>query len=140
MRGGRGGSGGTAAVLVTVAALAMTACGNDGRAAGTHRVDRALFDSTGTWVHAGVSARTRVEVPPLRPAALGADTAGRAFHLYQTRCGSCHLPPDPAMKSGEHWSFLVRRMQDKTRTAGLLPMTDAEADSIMALLRKHGSR
>lgn len=98
---------------------------------------RTYFDSTGTYVHAGISTRTDVAVEPLDPTTLGSDSASRSYHLYGMRCGSCHEAPDPMMKTGEHWSFLVGRMQDKTRTAGVIPMTDAETDSILTFLRRH---
>lgn len=101
---------------------------------------RAYFDESGDYVHAGVSVRARPEVQPMDPSSFGADTTSREFHLYQMRCAACHEPPDPQMKTPEHWSFLIGRMKDKTRTAGLIPMTDAEADSILGLLMRHGKR
>lgn len=101
---------------------------------------RAYFDSTGSYVHAGVSTRTNADIEPLRPSSLGSDTTRRIYDLYAMRCGSCHDAPSPRMKTGEHWSFMIGRMQDKTRTAGLIPMTDAEADSILDFLRRHARR
>jgi hypothetical protein len=44
------------------------------------------------------------------------------------------------MKSGEHWSYLVGRMRENTRTTGLIPMSEAEADSILGFLRAHARR
>lgn len=121
--------------------LAVAAAGCDTRAPWEREaLGRTYFDSTGTYVHAGVSTRARANIEPLRAASLGADTARAAYHLFVMRCGSCHDAPDPAMRSPEHWTVLVRRMQDKTRTAGLIPMTDAEADSILGLLREHARR
>jgi hypothetical protein len=101
---------------------------------------RAYFDPSGAFVHAGVSARARPAVVPMAAGAFGADTLGRDFHLFRTRCGACHEAPDPGMKTAEHWSFLIGRMKDKTKTAGLIPMTDAEADSILGSLMRHGRR
>lgn len=126
-----------AAIVFAVAALAgLSAC--DTRPSWERQaMGRTYFDSTGTYVHAGISTRADPDIEPLRRSSLGADTASRSYHLYGMRCGSCHDAPDPKMKSDEHWSFLVGRMQDKTRTAGVIPMTDAEADSILTFLRRH---
>ncbi|MEQ9569868.1 MAG: hypothetical protein RLN75_06730 [Longimicrobiales bacterium] len=96
------------------------------------------FDSTGTYVDAGVSVRFQPDIEPLRRSSLGPDTA-RSYHLFAARCGSCHAVPDPDMNTGEHWSFLMRRMQDKTRRAGVIPISDAESDSILTFLRKHAA-
>lgn len=101
---------------------------------------RAYFDETGSFVHAGVSVRARPDVTPMDPSSFGPDTATRAFDLYRMRCAACHEPPDPTLKTPEHWSFLIGRMKANTATAGLIPMTDAEADSILALLMRHGKR
>ena len=97
---------------------------------------RAYFDSTGTYVDAGVSVRFKPDIEPLDPSSLGSDSTSRAYHLFAMRCGSCHAAPDPAGKTGEHWTFLIGRMQDKTRRAGVIPMTDAEADTILAFLHR----
>lgn len=130
---------GPATVLAALAiVLAVAAC--DTRPAWEQARGRLYFDSTGTYVHAGVSTRTDVDIEPLDRASLRGDTTGRPFHLYSMRCGSCHDAPDPAMKTGEHWSYLIGRMQDKTATAGLIPMTDAEADTVLGFLRRHAPR
>ena len=100
---------------------------------------RSYFDSTGTYVDAGVSVRIQPDIEPLRKSALGPDSTARSYLLFAMRCGSCHAVPDPGMKTGEHWSFLLRRMQDRTHRAGVIPMSDAESDSILTFLRKHAA-
>lgn len=130
------GWGGRAILLGSVSMVALTAC--DTRPSWEREsLGRRYFDSTGTYVHAGISTRADPDIQPLRRSSLGADTASRSYHLYGTRCGSCHEAPDPRMKTGEHWPVLIGRMQAKTRSAGVIPMTDAEADSILRFLRKH---
>lgn len=101
---------------------------------------RGYYDVTGDFVHAGVSMRTPPELQPMDPSSFGADTASREFHLYRMRCAACHEVPDPGLKTGSQWSYLVERMKGKTATAGLIPMADAEADSILELLSRHGKR
>lgn len=101
---------------------------------------RSYYDTTGSYVHAGVSMRTAPDLRPMDPSSFGADTASREFHLYRMRCAACHEVPDPELKTPSQWSYLIDRMKDKTGTAGLIPMTDAEADSIVDLLSRHGRR
>lgn len=101
---------------------------------------REYFDSTGAYVHAGVSTRAAPDIDPLDVSNLHGDTTAADFKLYQMRCAACHELPDPTMKTAEHWSFLIGRMQGKTETAGLIPMTDEEAEGILGFLRRHAKR
>lgn len=119
--------------------LAAGAC--DARPAGQRQaLGRTYFDSTGAYVHAGVSTRMTADIEPLRLSTLRGDTTSGAYHLYAMRCGACHLAPDPLMKTDEQWAFLIGRMQTKTATAGLIPMSDAEADTVLHFLRTHARR
>lgn len=101
------------------------------------RLSTSYFDSTETYRSAGVSTRVRADLTPLKPSSLRGDTLGRSFHLLRTRCAACHQVPDPTMKTAQHWPYLVSRMRKRTESAGLIPMTGAEGDTILRLLQKH---
>ncbi|MGD2067174.1 MAG: hypothetical protein PVI57_00710 [Gemmatimonadota bacterium] len=127
------------AAVVLPLLLLTAAC--DARAGRERQaLGREYFDSTGSYVHAGVSTRARADIDPLDVSSLDGDTTAADFKLYQMRCAACHELPDPTMKTGEHWSFLIGRMQGKTETAGLIPMTDEEAEAILGFLRRHARR
>jgi hypothetical protein len=128
-------------LAVTVLAAVVTGCESESRPAWQREtLGRAYFDDSGRFAHAGVSTRLDLDLRPLDPTALGADTLRPEFHLFRRRCGSCHNPPNPSDLTGEQWSYLIPRMKEKTETAGLLPISDAQADSILGLLLTHAKR
>lgn len=101
------------------------------------RLSSGYFDSTGTYKNAGVSTRIQADITPLDPESLHGDTLVRAFQLFRMRCAACHRVPDPTMKEGQYWPYTVGKMRERTEKAGLVPMTEAEADSILDFLRRH---
>jgi hypothetical protein len=126
-------------MTVAFVALAVAAC--DARPSWEREaLGREYFDPSGSYGYAGVSTRMRADIEPLDPSTLQGDSSSADVHLYQMRCGACHQVPDPRMKAPEHWAYLVRRMRGKAEGAGLMPMTDAEGDTIVALLRAHARR
>ena len=129
------------AVLVLVLLPFVAGCGSDAPAMGERAgLGRSYFDAAGRHSGAGVSTRVRGRVEPYEPASFGADTLGREFHLFRARCSSCHEAPDPGVRSAEHWGFLLPRMVETSKRAGVLPMSQAEADSILALLQRNAGR
>ncbi len=54
--------------------------------------------------------------------------------LFKSRCGQCHLPPDPAQHSADAWPAIVDRMRKNIATDKRTPITDAERMEIVAFL------
>lgn len=135
MIGSRTGLLGPALLLVSLAG----GC-NDRPSWARERLGRAYFDSAGAYVHAGISTRIHPRLEPLDLPNLHGDTLGRPFQLFRMRCAACHRVPDPSMKSDQHWPYLVGKMKERTKSAGLVPMTDAEADTILRFLKEHSRR
>lgn len=86
---------------------------------------------------AGVSARARVDVPPLRARKIGADTASAEYHRYMNRCMACHAPPAPSLHSREEWPGVVQRMDAAMRAAGTLGLRGEERAAVLRFLERH---
>ena len=88
---------------------------------------------------AGVS--TRILDPPraLDMAEYTAEHGGAGFRKYMNRCGGCHEPPDPTLRTAAGWEPLIQRMEAHITEAGLLPPTAEERDTIRAFLRRHAA-
>lgn len=124
-------------VALAVLAGGLTSC-DDRPSWAREQIGPSYFDSAGAYSNAGVSTRLRGDPVPLDASTLEGDTLGRSFHLFRSRCAACHRPPDPSMKKARHWPYLVGRMRERSAKAGLIPMTEAEADTILGFLQKHG--
>ena len=126
------------ATLLILGLLAVGAC--DTRTTWQKAKGQKYFDESGRYGYAGISTRMHADIRSLNAARIQEDTTARPFRLYVMRCGACHDPPDPAMKTGEHWSFQIPLMREKSVNAGLIPMTEPEADTILGFLRRHAQR
>lgn len=89
---------------------------------------------------AGVSARTKFWVRPLRAEDLGTDAEGEVYHRFVHRCSGCHVTPSPSQHPAGSWPSIVHRMARHAGAAGLLPIENEEADAIAALLQRHAPR
>lgn len=92
---------------------------------------------TGTAPRAGVSARAPIRVQPL-PDRLARQLRGDPdFHRFSHRCGVCHVTPDPALYGEAQWPDVVARMAGTVEAAGLLPVSDADREAVLRVLRQY---
>jgi hypothetical protein len=91
----------------------------------------------GAAPQAGVSARAPIRVKPL-PKSLARQLHGDPdFHRLSHRCGVCHTTPDPALHSAADWPATVSRMAGTMDAAGLLPLSAADREAVLRVLRQH---
>lgn len=95
------------------------------------------FDAVGNAPRAGVSVFREINVEPLDPRQLGADTVSPAYHVLLHRCGACHITPAPAQLQAYQWKVVVTRMEGIIRDAGILPLAPRDRDAILSLLQRH---
>ena len=86
---------------------------------------------------AGVSANVDFTVDSIRPGDFGADTTGPLWSRFNHRCSGCHVAPSPKQHPAGRWAEVVDRMGGHFEDAGLLPFSEAEADTIAAFLDRH---
>lgn len=97
------------------------------------------FDGGGDYRLAGVSAVRTIQVEPMKPGALGADTADAAFGLFSMRCGACHDRPAPGSKPAYLWESVVSRMRKNAQDAGLMPPSAEDEALILGFLQRHAA-
>ena len=132
------------AVLVWAFLLGVTGCWGlpeeiheQARANRLTRRGVVVFDSTGAYTLAGMSAVKRVDVDPLRMKDLNGDTLGPGFLTYHARCTSCHETPDPGMYTISVWRGTLRQMGKRQLEAGLMPITEDDRSVMLEFLRRH---
>jgi hypothetical protein len=129
-----------AAAAGLLLAVPLLACGDRDeelrRAAEESRFRRETLSDLGAPL-AGISARRQVHVAPLNPRRLAGDTIGYAFDRYHHRCSACHAVPDPRLHTPARWRGVIDRMNNHARSAGLLPISGLERDSIQGFLDRH---
>ncbi len=130
--------------LLGVGALSLAACEmasddlwTDIQERRLEKAGVAVLDSTGTAPRAGLSFLRRIEVQAVDPEEIGADTASAGFRRFQHRCGTCHAPPDPRLRTAGEWEGVFSRMKKNMRDAGLLPLGEADQRVILAFLQRH---
>lgn len=89
---------------------------------------------------AEVSARWQLDVRPLSPRAVGADTLSQDFRAYVQRCAGCHAIPDPRLHTAAEWRSVVDRMRIHIDSAGLLRVTPEQRERILEFLGRHARR
>lgn len=93
----------------------------------------------GTAPRAGVSARAPIRVASI-PDRLARRLAGEPdFQRLSHRCGVCHVTPDPALRDSAAWPGMVDRMAATIDAAGLLPLSPADRDAVLRVLRAYSS-
>jgi hypothetical protein len=96
------------------------------------------LDPSGTSSSAGISILRGLEVRPMDPRTVGADTTSQGFHRYVHRCGTCHAAPDPTLKTSSEWRLLFPRMEKHMREVGLIPLGPLDQRLILEFLQRHG--
>jgi len=86
--------------------------------------------------HAGLSMTADPPIRPLRSGRLGKLAESEGYHLFLHRCGSCHMPPDPAMHEPAEWRGVVRRMRDWMSAVGVMPMSAPDTVALIDFLER----
>lgn len=132
-------------ILGLALAAGLAACGDalpdhvkeDARRKQLRELGVEHVEPTGGPRRAGVSAIRRIDVEPLDPAVLGADTASVAYHRFLHRCGACHEAPAPSQHTASEWSAVFTRMHRNIEEAGLIPVSDPDRRTILDFLQRH---
>jgi hypothetical protein len=98
------------------------------------------LDPTGTSPSAGLSILRQINVEPLEPQEIGADTASRGFGRLVHRCGTCHVTPSPKIRTAPEWKNVFSRMGKHMKEAGLIPLSEEDQALILAFLQKHAAK
>ncbi len=94
-------------------------------------------DPSGTASSAGVSILKDLDIRPLNPRRIGADTTSQGFHRYVHRCGTCHAAPDPSLRTASQWKYVFPRMEKHIREVGLIPLGPMDRTLILEFLGRH---
>ena len=97
-------------------------------------------DPSGTAGSAGVSLFRNLDIPPLKPKRIGADTTSRGFHRYIHRCGTCHSAPDPSIKTASQWKYVFPQMEKHMGDVGLIPLGPMDKNLILGFLERHAGK
>jgi hypothetical protein len=97
------------------------------------------LDPTGNSPSAGLSILRQIEVEPIDPREIGADTASLGFHRLVHRCGSCHATPSPKIRTAPEWTNVFSRMGKHMKEAGLIPLSKEDQALILTFLQEHAA-
>lgn len=134
------------AALALVAVLAMGAvsyreqarvAGMDASMSAQRELAVTRLAPAGTAPRAGVSARAPIRVQPIPGRLTSQLRDDPDFHRLSHRCGVCHTTPDPALHGAAEWPQIVARMAGTVEAAGLLPLSAADRDAVLRVLREH---
>jgi len=65
------------------------------------------------------------------------DSAGAA--LLASRCGTCHVAPQPSAHVAEGWSTVLNRMQMRMRSRGYPLLAEEEQRVLLEYLQAHAA-
>ncbi|MDQ6970117.1 MAG: hypothetical protein Q9M16_06390 [Mariprofundus sp.] len=65
------------------------------------------------------------------------DQQSAGFKQFAKQCSACHRPPMPNIHPANLWVTTLYRMQKHRRQRGLVIMTDAEQQQVLAYLQSH---
>jgi len=65
------------------------------------------------------------------------DQQSAGFKQFVNQCSACHRPPMPNIHPANLWVTTIYRMQRHRQQQGLLMMTDAEQQQVLAYLQRH---
>jgi hypothetical protein len=91
----------------------------------------------GAAPQAGISARAPIRVQGIPDRLAKRLRDDHDFQRFSHRCGVCHGSPDPALHPAHQWDAVVGRMAANIDAAGLLPLTEADRDAVLRVLRQH---
>ena len=97
------------------------------------------LDPSGASPSAGSSILRQIDVEPINPGVVGADTASLGFHRLVHRCGICHATPCPGIRTAPEWKHVFPRMEKHVKEAGLIPLSEEDQAIILQFLQKHAA-
>ena len=97
------------------------------------------LDPSGESPSAGISILRNLDIPPMDPKRIGADTSSAGFQRYVHRCGTCHATSDPSLRTGPEWPYVFPRMTKHMEEAGLTPLGPTDKALILGFLEKHAA-
>jgi len=62
------------------------------------------------------------------------------FQQFTRQCSSCHRPPMPNVHTAREWEGVVVRMQQHKQQRGLVAMSHAEQQQILAYLQVYAKK
>ena len=60
--------------------------------------------------------------------------------IFETRCGTCHQLPEPAMLKAKQWRLVLLTMQKRMRQSGFPPLSDEEFSLVLNYLSEQADR
>lgn len=74
------------------------------------------------------------------PAQSYPEAGSKAATLFVSRCGECHVAPQPKSHVAEIWPGVVQRMQMRRRSMAKPPLNRQEMATILDYLQRHAAK